>query len=75
MPADDFGERRPRSAGRAVAVVPRVERRRQVVAARGMAEQQPLQRVHERADGELGDEPDEIGRQARDATAPVRIAS
>ena len=67
MTAGHLGDRRPRSARRAVAVVPRVERVAQI-ARRDAAEQHPLQRVRERADGELGDEPHRdraTGRGAR----------
>ena len=39
-----------------------------------VTEQRPLQRVHERADGELGDEPDQVGRQAA-VRAAVRMAA
>ena len=39
----------------------------------GMAEQQPLQRVHERADREFGDEPHQVGGQAAmDGASPQR---
>ena len=60
----DFGERRPRSARRAVAVAPvrRAPRRsdRPQPAAAAML----LQHVGVRAHGELGDQPDQVGRQA-----------
>ena len=62
MTADDFGEGRPGSARGTVSAVPRGQRADQGLVRRASQEQR-LQRVDERADGELGDEPDEIGRE------------
>ena len=74
-PADDLGQRRPRSAGRAVArdSTRRAPRRAGCVGAGRRAA--PLQRVSERADGELGHQPDEVRREAACASRPMRMAS
>ena len=62
MSGDDFGQRRPRSACGAVAVVPAVQRGAKSLVVR--REERPLKRVDERARGKLGDEPDEIRGEA-----------
>src|SRR5207302_157766 len=59
---DDLGDCGPRAACRTVAAVPPVERLVEI--AGGGAEHEPLQRVHERTDGELGNQPQQIRRQA-----------
>ena len=63
--ADHFGQRGPRAARRAVAVVPGVERSRAAAPAVTAPKMRPLQRVRERADGQLGDQPDAGRARAR----------
>ena len=71
MAADHFGERRPRAAGRAVAMVPGAERfgERQAdcqpEGAGGNIASRSLQRMGNRPDGQLGNQPGEIRRQAQ----------
>src|SRR5439155_15716863 len=60
--AGHFRQRRPRAARRAVTAVPGLERRRQRAAGR-RGQQRLLQPVGERADGELRDEPQQVGRE------------
>src|SRR5213595_2902358 len=63
MAADDFRDRRPRSARWAVAAVPGVRggAQRRV---RRLREVTLLQQMHVWTHGELGDEPDQIRREA-----------